>query len=1317
MDLMEDAVAQQEFFKPEELSAEDNHNLCAMLEALFGTTTDADKQEFPIAMAELVAKVIGVERTVLVINGGDGSTVKALSPAHSFGIETVEKLARKRAGSYNALVGDPDKLLELLEPLRLEFNDIIVVLREEGLSPERSMELAQAITDEHDDDSYVVVFDKGNANAEWLRANLPGVWAKLDLTDVDAQVWFAAHPKKITKLDAEAELPTRTATTDVIDLLAPWVTEQRDAAKPTQYVSWYRGRNTYSCRDTVDIFKATQREYGRRFVAKEQRFDVGLVARKIVDFTPSDWARRVLGAMNRDLSHLHKRPREWFAQNAGFYDELVILEDKGILRIDPIFHMYVLPIVEASKRATTPLRTPRPQERLGHLHQVSEIKCIEEDEEKNLVEGKWYRVQVVQESYEIIRDGTKPNKKTGGLDATRFKRQYRRQRIKIDSRHTFYDDDAENIEYLLRHFAIPDPGDVKAKYPALYAAEMETLNAVEERYLIPRGFAFKRYQKDDLARVGMKGRAVLAHEQGMGKTLEGLAFVMAEREKAGKDVPALIVAPQDLIPQWQAEAKKFYGVELVWIGRHKGGGRFNDAREDGPAAGSIKNLIEARDIARKLRVDPFSEPRIFITHFEALTGGKNHLKVEEPYTVRMEKKWRKVPGGYRMVDGVNRYFYPEEQPYEVEVSSAKECPCGKELDGALTCPKCGHTRVIYKLPTIGSILSGAFRQGVVVVDEGTQIASSRNSNEKTSSNKTKAVAALRAKHRLVMSGTPIKNFISQAFWLLWWSIGNKSERFPYGYGGGKADFAEDFAVFEWELNPESGQWTNKKTVGETTNPGRLWAQLGSVLLRRTKDETGELIVQRKTHIIEVPNGYRQREQMQFWMDNFPAFYIEKHPDDPKVKRPEVLASMAPMLGLDVKLNYAAILPKADPDWEWTGVPVSNYTPVALKTLETVMSLLKQGRKVLIGTDIKAASGWIASELEAKGVKVATMLDGSGQTIDPPKRADVVRRFQESEVEIISSTIKAIRLGHNLDKGSAVVFFGLTWDYEEFSQFRDRVHRLTSEAPVDVYVIVPGEKNSSIVGRKWEVITDKTKGAALALDGQLPEMAEVPVETLKADALRELMEKGIPVTGNEVHEHELEAKWMELASFEDFKAPDDFTKGQAVPWHIDWVAAEAAHAEYADEQERIEAEREQAEFLALWESAIREDAERTLAWETVLEWAYAEDERFIPVTLAPVEPEPTVEDDEEVAVVTFSEPLAPVPVQPVSDPAPSPVASMTADLISQLTELKELLDIGVLDADEFKEAKGAIIAQMKSPAARATTATIDAEGEPQLALAI
>ncbi|HEX5789985.1 MAG TPA: DEAD/DEAH box helicase [Luteolibacter sp.] len=59
-----------------------------------------------------------------------------------------------------------------------------------------------------------------------------------------------------------------------------------------------------------------------------------------------------------------------------------------------------------------------------------------------------------------------------------------------------------------------------------------------------------------LARHGLHG--ILADDMGLGKTLQTLGHILAEKE-AGRTQgkPALVIAPSSVVPNWQAEAKKF----------------------------------------------------------------------------------------------------------------------------------------------------------------------------------------------------------------------------------------------------------------------------------------------------------------------------------------------------------------------------------------------------------------------------------------------------------------------------------------------------------------------------------------------------------------------------------------------------------------------------------------------------------------------------------------------------------------------------------------------------------------------------------------
>jgi len=51
--------------------------------------------------------------------------------------------------------------------------------------------------------------------------------------------------------------------------------------------------------------------------------------------------------------------------------------------------------------------------------------------------------------------------------------------------------------------------------------------------------------------------------------------------------------------------------------------------------------------------------------------------------------------------------------------------------------------------------------------------------------------------RDLLTGTPISNYVNDVFWLLWWTLGEATLRFPYSYDGGRAKFELDFCVIEW----------------------------------------------------------------------------------------------------------------------------------------------------------------------------------------------------------------------------------------------------------------------------------------------------------------------------------------------------------------------------------------------------------------------------------------------------------------------------------------------------------------------------------------
>ncbi len=81
--------------------------------------------------------------------------------------------------------------------------------------------------------------------------------------------------------------------------------------------------------------------------------------------------------------------------------------------------------------------------------------------------------------------------------------------------------------------------------------------------LAPEGFGaqLRPYQEQGLAwlqflrEFGLGG--ILADDMGLGKTVQALAHILLEKQAGRLDLPALVVAPTSVIPNWQAEAARF----------------------------------------------------------------------------------------------------------------------------------------------------------------------------------------------------------------------------------------------------------------------------------------------------------------------------------------------------------------------------------------------------------------------------------------------------------------------------------------------------------------------------------------------------------------------------------------------------------------------------------------------------------------------------------------------------------------------------------------------------------------------------------------
>ena len=790
---------------------------------------------------------------------------------------------------------------------------------------------------------------------------------------------------------------------------------------------------------------------------------------------------------------LNKRDLRWIWELEG--EQLISISDEA--------KKAIAKAVEEAAITSSPLYPIRPQQRFGFLEGGEYVRCTKADSEKGYVEGEEYLTACstrVVESRETRSVETKD-----GPDIREFKVKRRALQIWVGN-HDF-GEDKEGIEYLLEHFDIPDPGCVMDKFPERVREYKTLLRSIAREF----GFSFRDFQVEDLARVLFKKGGVLAWDQGLGKSVGGLGYAEAMYLLHGAKA-TLFIVPQDLVPQWQREARKFFNRRME----------------------KIDSIAKAKEVAKRVKA---GEEGWFITWYEALSRNGRKLEMRDDFTVYRtvheevyveDQGWyapKKITKKKRLVAMMSDDICPQCRSDDTNGWNGTKRSCEGEMeveyfhDGEVktrTRP-CGYTMKSMELKPAYSFLTTAFKTGCIVVDEGTKI---KGANSLMS----KAVRALRSKHKLLMTGTPIKNYVVDLFYLLGWALGWNSPRFPYDYDG-RERFIDDFAVTEQKIGKPGKSDGNRKVLPEVTNLSMLWRILSASIVRRRAEDCGEPIVSLNWVEEEVPFGVRQREMYLKWLDseNFKKHFLRKHPD---TEIPEsMITLMAAMLGQLWKLDFTATAPGEEPDGDYTPPGMTNWTPKNLRVLELAKRHADAGDKVVVFSNLVSIGPWFSKELRKVGIEAVhiTEVDAKGKTRTkaPKKRAGEVYEFQQGTAQVLCAGIQALNLGHNLDRGSVVILNGFPWDASTVDQGIKRVRRLTSVKDVTIYVVMA---KGSIDTEKWGLLRDKQDASDLAIDGELFDRKETKIDLQKQ--LRKMQKRGLPLTGEEISEDECLRLWRE-----------------------------------------------------------------------------------------------------------------------------------------------------------------------------------------------
>ena len=299
---------------------------------------------------------------------------------------------------------------------------------------------------------------------------------------------------------------------------------------------------------------------------------------------------------------------------------------------------------------------------------------------------------------------------------------------------------------------------------------------------------------------------------------------------------------------------------------------------------------------------------------------------------------------------------------------------------------------------------------LVILDEAQTI---KNPRARVSA----AARALRAEHRLCLTGTPVENHLGEL-----WSL---------------FDFVQPGLLGE-ERHFQRHYRTPIEKNGNRPRAQALAQRLAPFLLRRTKDAVAKDLPP-KTEIVEaIVLDEKQR-------DFYDGIRLATHRRIQEVIRQQGLArSQITILDALLKLRQAC----CDPRLLDVAAAKDDIPSAKLDWLSTVLpELVAEGRRVLLFSQFTSMLRLIEAQVTELAIPYC-LLTGATQN-----RSDVIARFQSGGAPLFLISLKAGGTGLNLTAADTVIHYDPWWNPAAEAQASDRAHRIGQDKPVFVYKLI------------------------------------------------------------------------------------------------------------------------------------------------------------------------------------------------------------------------------------------------------------------------
>lgn len=344
---------------------------------------------------------------------------------------------------------------------------------------------------------------------------------------------------------------------------------------------------------------------------------------------------------------------------------------------------------------------------------------------------------------------------------------------------------------------------------------------------------------------------------------------------------------------------------------------------------------------------------------------------------------------------------------------------------------------------------------LLVMDEAQVI---KNPRAKVS----QAARALRAEHRLCLSGTPMENHLGE----LWALV----DFLQPGLLGEERDFTRQYrTAIEKNEDKERAQALSRR--------------IAPFVLRRTKDAVAPDLPE-KTQIIEtIALDEKQR-------DFYDGVRLASHRRVRETIEERGLArSQITVLDALLKLRQACCDPRlVGGETENEGVPSAKIDWLT----NALPEMIEEGRRILLFSQFTSMLALIEKTVQELNIPYLLL---TGETRE---RTPLIEKFQSGTVPLFLISLKAGGTGLNLTAADTVIHYDPWWNPAVEAQATDRAHRIGQTKPVFVYKLIAQgtveERIVSLQERKYalanQLYTEKN-AAPLQLNAADLEMLFAP----------------------------------------------------------------------------------------------------------------------------------------------------------------------------------------------------------------------------------